>query len=104
VISVGARWNVGGLGVHGDDVRWGFTHGASRDVWHDVVAHERHGRDWQVGCKPVRLAVSASVSAGLGVGAVGVWHGAESLNARAGRTEVLGLMLHVAGGVKERVA
>lgn len=99
VVAVWTGWDIVGLRVDSKDTARSLAHAAPRNVWHDIVAHKSHGRDRQVGSQPVRLAISTGVSAHIAISAVSVWHGAESSNARAGGSEVLGLVLHVTGGV-----
>lgn len=104
VVAGWAVWDLSGLGVHGDHGAWSLANVASRDVSADVSSLNGHHWNWSVSGQPVRLSVSASVSADFVGTAEGGWESAELSRARASATQVLGVVVVVTNGVEKGVA
>jgi hypothetical protein len=103
VVAGWAVWDLSGLGVNSDNGAWSLANVASRDVSADVSSLNGHHWNWSVGGQPVRLGVSAGVSADFVGTAEGSWESAELSRARASATQVLGVVVVVTDGVKEGV-
>jgi len=98
-----AFWDLGGLRVNSNNGGWSFANVTSGDVLSDIGDVDGHHWHSSGSGQPVRFGISAGVSADVVVTAEGGWHGVKFFGARTGGTEILGVVVVVANGVKERV-
>jgi hypothetical protein len=98
-----AFWNLSGLRVNSNNGGWSFADVTSGDVLSDIGDVDGHHWHSSGSGQPVRFGISAGVSADVVVTAEGGWHGVKFFGARTGGTEILGVVVVVANGVKERV-